>query len=82
MSFEKLPRAEVKAGDPAAMVQAITAFKAAHARRPSPFHLKFPGGINYWPSTGKIFIDGAPGPHPDRGDAALLKLLKEQDSVS
>ena len=82
MSFEKLPRAEIKASDPAAMVQAINALRGADARRPSPYQLKLPGGINYWPSTGRIFIDGAPGPHPGRGQSELLKLLEEQNLAS
>lgn len=44
-------------------------------RLTSPSHIKI-GKVNFWPSTGKIFIDGTPGALKERGLAALLPLIE------
>ena len=42
--------------------------------RPTDYQLKI-GPFNFYPSTGTIHRDGDRQPHPDRGLAALKKLL-------
>lgn len=45
---------------------------------PNPGHLKIGRSINYWPTSGKVFIDGTPGSRVDRGLPALETVLREQ----
>jgi hypothetical protein len=48
-----------------------------HFTEPNPNHLKI-NNINYWPSSGKVFIDGANACLPDRGIHALEALLGQR----
>jgi hypothetical protein len=43
----------------------------------SPHHLKV-GNVNYWPSTGTLFVDGAPEACPEEGLDALIRHLDRQ----
>jgi hypothetical protein len=40
----------------------------------SPHHVKV-GNVNYWPSSGCIFVDRAPEAFPERGLDALIQYL-------
>jgi hypothetical protein len=54
----------------------LASFKV-HFTEPNPNHLKI-NNINYWPSSGKVFIDGANACLPDRGIHALEALLGQR----
>ena len=45
-------------------------------RQPTPAHLKI-GPINYFPSTGRVYRDGAACSAPGRGLSALERSLRE-----
>jgi hypothetical protein len=40
----------------------------------SPHHVKV-GNVNYYPSTGRIFVDRAPKAFPERGLDAVIQYL-------
>lgn len=62
MRFEKLPEAEIRPGDSAAMRAAINVLttEGADVRRPAgnEFQLKVAPRISYYPTTRTILIDG------------------------
>jgi len=45
---------------------------------PNPGHLKIGRSINYWPASGKVFIDATSGSRVDRGLPALEAVLRER----
>ena len=45
---------------------------------PNPGHLKIGRSINYWPTSGKVFIDATSGSRVERGLSALEAVLREQ----
>ncbi|MFL5286598.1 MAG: hypothetical protein ACJ8AW_37900 [Rhodopila sp.] len=45
---------------------------------PNQGHLKIGRSINYWPTSGKMFIDATSGSRVDRGVSALEAVLREQ----
>ncbi len=83
MKFEKLPEAEPRDGDSAAMLQAIEALKERgfDVRRPrgSAYQLKVAADLSYYPDKGTIFRDGAREAMPQRGLASLVQILAEED---
>jgi hypothetical protein len=48
-----------------------------HYTEPNPNHFKM-RDLNYWPSSGKVFIDGARACLPDRGLHALEAALRDR----
>jgi hypothetical protein len=60
------------------MTEAIGLFESEGGKvtRPSPHHLKC-GAINYWPSTGKIYLDNEE-PIKERGLAALRDAIRRR----
>jgi hypothetical protein len=57
-----------------ATLKLLREFKV-HFTEPNPNHFKA-RDLNYWPSSGKIYIDGAPASLPDRGLQALEAELR------
>ncbi len=47
-------------------------------RRTSAYHIKIGHNVSYWPSTGRIYLDGASKRHPHHGLAALAAVLQEE----
>ncbi len=45
-------------------------------RQPSPYHLKS-GRVNFYPSTGKLFIDGIAGTETDVDIDVCMRFLAE-----
>jgi len=81
MRFENMPVAAIQPCDGPAIVAAIDRLfvEGVDVRRPegAPFQLKLPLGFNYYPTTGKIFRDGAPAAFRQKGIDALLLMLRE-----
>jgi len=84
MRFENMPVAAIHPCDGPAMVAAIDRLfvEGVDVRRPegAPFQLKLPFGFNYYPTTGKIFRDGALAAFRPKGIDALLLMLREHES--
>ncbi len=82
MKFDKLPTAEPRPGDSAAMREAIEELErqGVDVRRPlgSPYQLKVAADLSYFPDKGTIYQDGARGAMPERGLRSLIKLLKAE----
>jgi hypothetical protein len=55
----------------AALTQAGIVFE-----RPSRYQLKI-GPANFYPGTGRIFVDGAEAAEPERGLQAFLKRVRQ-----
>lgn len=79
MKFHLLPKAEIRPNDTAAMRAAITFLteQGLDVRRPakSDFQLKLDETTNFYPNKGTLYVDGAPCPWPETGQAALQKWL-------
>lgn len=81
MKFDRLPVAEPRPGDSAAMLRAIEELKrlGLDVRRPngSPYQLKVSADLSFYPNKGTIFRDGDQQALPQRGIASLLEVLGE-----
>lgn len=80
MKFDNMPIAQAEPTDGLAMVVAIDRLtsEGIDVRRPqgSVFQLKLQDGLNYYPTTGKIYQDSAPAAYQQTGLAALLAVLQ------
>ena len=45
---------------------------------PGAGHIKIGPRVNFWPTHGKVYLDGDKQCHPDRGLPALEAVLREQ----
>lgn len=81
MKFRQLPAAVALPDDTPEMREAIDLLSSAHidVRRPgkSRHQLKLDERLNYYPSKGTFYIDGAEGPLPERGLPALKAWIAE-----
>lgn len=77
MRFDKMKTAAPSENDPPAMREAIRVLldEAYDVRRPNPHQLKVTPEVSYYPSNGKILVDGQ-SVHAERGLDALLRLLR------
>lgn len=79
MRFEKMNVAVPRDDDTPAMSEAISVLLAEgyDVRRPNPHQLKVTPNVSFYPSNGKILIDGQ-SVHVDRGLDALCRLLRPE----
>ncbi|PBN43796.1 hypothetical protein SxD43FB_08655 [Sphingobium sp. D43FB] len=86
MRFKKMPSAEIQPDDDELMATAIVQLRGygADVRRPegSSFQLKLPKGVNFYPTTGKIYIDGGVSALSQKGLEALLLILRDQGTIA
>lgn len=81
MKFDRMPEAEVRAGDGPEMQHAIDRLQRAFVdvRRPlnNRHQLKVSANLSYYSTTGRITPDGEPA-LPQTGLDALIDMLIEQ----
>jgi len=81
MRFDKLPEAAVREEDDPAIQRAIERLlvEGIDVRRPRhPSQLKVARHVSYYPTTGKIFVDGETAARKETGLQALLDLLRDE----
>jgi len=69
-----MPRQQKLKQDRITTLRLLREYKVYYTE-PNPNHFKM-RDLNYWPSSGKIFVDGAQACLPDRGPHALEATIR------